>query len=154
MKYLALLLALASPLAGAIEIGQPLPSWSLEDQFEQRASTDPQLKVLLVARNMDAAKLLETAMAGQPQGWLEQRGTLFVADISRMPGLVASLFALPAMRDYPYRVVLDREPSLVPLLGVPEQGLLWLDLDRLSVTGRRTFTDAAALRQALEQVAP
>ena len=154
MKYLPLVLAFCAPLAQAVEVGQPLPGWALEDQFEQASVPQPDLRVMLVARNMDAARLLEAAMETRPKGWLAERHVLFVADVSRMPSLVASLFALPAMRDYSYRVVLDREPSLVPKLNAPEEGILWLELRGNQVLGRQVFTDSAVLGRALERLQP
>lgn len=148
-------LLLLSGLAGAVEVGQPLPQWSLLDQFDKPSTSAEWPRVLLAARSMDGAKLVETAMADRAAGWLEQRHVLFVADVSRMPKLIASLFALPAMRDYSYRVVLDRESTLVPQLRAPEKAVLWLDIDAQGrVLARREYTGAADLRQALEQVKP
>jgi hypothetical protein len=54
------------------------------------------------------------ALQGQPKGYLEARHAVFVADIQRMPRLIAKMFAVPAMRDYSYRVMLDREGRVAP----------------------------------------
>ena len=105
----------------------------------------------LVARSMAGSKLLGAALEGRPQGYLEARHALFVADISRMPSLVGKLFAIPKMRDYSYRVLLDREAQVVPQYAAPEDGVLWLQLDHGVLRGRKVFTDAAALRAALER---
>lgn len=148
-------LLLLSGMAAAVEVGQSLPQWSLLDQFDKPASSAELPRVLLAARSMDGAKLVETAMSGRAAGWLEQRHVVFVADVSRMPKLIASLFALPAMRDYSYRVVLDRDAVLVPQLRAPEKAVLWLAVDDQGrVLARREYADATALRQALEQVRP
>jgi hypothetical protein len=37
-------------------------------------------------------------LQGQPKGYLEARHGVFVADIQRMPRLIAKMFAVPAMR--------------------------------------------------------
>lgn len=155
MKHWMLLgLALLAVTAQALESGERLAPWTLSDQFEQPYTLDGQLRILLVARSMESAKLLETALQGQPKGYLEARDALFVADISRMPSLIGKLFAIPAMRDYSYRVLLDREAAVVPQYAAPEQGLLWLQLEQGVLRERRVFTDAAALREALARVAP
>lgn len=154
MKYLFLLLGLCSLSVQAIEVGQRLPDWSLQDQFEQPVRTDASLRVLLLANDKAASGLVEEAMAGREKGWLDQRHALFVADISRMPGLIVSMFALPAMRDYSYRVALDLQPVFVSQLKQQDASILWLDLDQLTVTGQRRFEDAASLRQALERLQP
>jgi hypothetical protein len=153
-RWIWLGLALLVTGAQALETGERLAPWTLSDQFEQAYTLDDDLRILLVARSMDAAKLLDAALEGQAKGYLEARQALFVADISRMPGLIGKLFAIPAMRDYNYRVLLDREAQVVPQYAAPEEGVLWLQLERGVLRERRVFTDAAALRSALEQVAP
>ncbi len=147
-------LALLAGSAQALESGERLAPWTLNDQFDKPYSLDDSLRILLVARSMDGAKLLDAALEGRPKGYLEARRALFVADISRMPGLIGKLFAIPAMRDYSYRVLLDREAQVVPQYAAPEGGVLWLQLEQGVLRERRTFSDALALRAALEQVAP
>lgn len=153
-RWILLCLALLTAAVQAVENGERLASWTLNDQFDRSYTLDEQLQVLLVARSMTGSKLLGAALEGRPQGYLEARHALFVADISRMPSLVGKLFAIPKMRDYSYRVLLDREAQVVPQYAAPEDGVLWLQLDRGVLRGRKVFTDAAALRAALEQVVP
>lgn len=153
-RWILLGVALLAASVQAVEPGERLAPWTLSDQFEQAYSLDDNLHILLVARSMDGAKLLDAALEGQPKGYLEARQALFVADISGMPSLIGKLFAIPAMRDYSYRVLLDREAQVVPQYAAPEEGVLWLQLERGVLQERRTFSDAAALRAALEQVRP
>jgi hypothetical protein len=153
-RWILLGLALLAAAVRAVEPGERLAPWTLSDQFDQAYTLDDDLRILLVARSMDAAKLLDAALEGQAKGYLEARHALFVADISGMPGLIGKLFAIPAMRDYSYRVLLDREAQVVPQYAAPEQGVLWLQLERGVLQERRVFSDAASLRAALEQVAP
>ncbi len=153
-RWILLCLVLLAAAVQAVENGERLVPWTLNDQFDRSYTLDEQLRVLLVARSMAGSKLLGAALEGRPQGYLEARHALFVADISRMPSLVGKLFAIPKMRDYSYRVLLDREAQVVPQYAAPEDGVLWLQLDRGVLRGRKVFTDAAALRAALEQVVP
>lgn len=152
--WLLLGLVLLVGSAQALETGERPAPWTLNDQFDRPYTLDDQLHILLVARSMDGAKLVKAALDGQPKGYLEARQAQFVADISRMPVLIGKLFAIPAMRDYSYRVLLDREARVVPQYAAPEDGVLWLQLEQGVLRERRAFTDAASLRAALEQVAP
>ena len=155
MKFFAvLLLALSATCAQAVEVGERLASWTLLDQFDQPYSLNDELQVLLVARSMAGAKLLAAALDQQPKGYLEARKAVFLADISRMPSVIATAFAVPAMRDYNYRVMLDRDARIVPRYPVENDAVLWLQLQRGRVQAQQTFTKASALHDALEALAP
>jgi len=155
MKFLAvLLLVLSAACAQAVEVGERLAPWTLLDQFDQPYSLNDELQVLLVARSMAGAKLLAAALDQQPKGYLESRKAVFLADISRMPSVIAAAFAVPAMRDYNYRVMLDRDARIAPRYPVENDAVLWLQLQQGRVQAQQTFTQASALRDALEALAP
>ncbi|MCY1286570.1 hypothetical protein D9M68_423330 [compost metagenome] len=147
----SLLLCLLASLAHAGDGGLPT-GWTLLDQFDKPYTLNDELRILLITRDMTGAGLVKEALAGRPQGYLEARHALFVADVSRMPAMVSKLFAVPAMRDYTYRVLLDREPRVVNRYPqVPEKKVLWLQLDRGRLVSSQAFDSAAQLRGALEQ---
>ena len=155
MKFFAVLLLSLLPVwAQAVEVGERVAPWTLLDQFDQAYTLDDQAQVLLVARSMDAAKLVDAALQGQPKGYLEARHGVFVADIQRMPRLVAKLFAVPAMQSYNYRVMLDRDARIAPRYPAPVDKVLWLQLNNGKLTARHEYGSAAELREALEQVRP
>ncbi|MEX5588744.1 FAD/FMN-containing dehydrogenase [Pseudomonas urmiensis] len=152
MKYaIALLFALLPVLTQALETGDKLAPWTLLDQHDQAYSLDPSTRILLVARDMDAAKLVKAALAEQPQGYLEARGAVFVADIQRMPAIISKLFAIPAMRDYSYRVLLDRDGQVASRYPGKEGQILWLQLDNAHLVAQQEYADANALKAALDQ---
>lgn len=152
--FAGIVLALASFWAQALEVGERLAPWTLLDQHEQAYSLSEETRILLVARSMDGARLVEAALKTRPQGYLEVRRAAFVADISRMPSLIARLFAIPAMRDYPYRVLLDRNARVASRYPGDPAKVLWLDLEQGRLRAMHEFGDAEALVSALERVAP
>ena len=155
MKFLAVLMLSLLPMwSQAVEVGERLAPWTLLDQFDQAYTLDDQAQILLVARSMDAAKWVDTALQGQPKGYLESRRGVFVADIQRMPRLIAKLFAVPAMQSYNYRVMLDRDARIAPRYPGPVDKVLWLQLDNGKLVAQREYSSGAELRQALEQVKP
>ena len=155
MKFFAVLFLSLLPLwAQAVEVGERLAPWTLLDQFDQAYTLNDQAHILLVARSMDAAKLVDAALQGQPKGYLEARHAVFVADIQRMPRLIAKLFAVPAMQAYSYRVMLDRDARIAPRYTGAVDNVLWLQLENGKLVAQHEYGSAAELRQALEQVAP
>ena len=147
-----LLLCLMSSVALAMEPGERLAPWTLLDQFDAPYTLNDETHILLVARDMDGAKLVNAALEGQPKGYLEQRQAVFLADISRMPSVIATLFALPKMRDYNYRILLDRNARIAPRYPASEGEVLWLQLEDGQLVEQKVFKDAAALKQVLDSV--
>lgn len=133
------------------EVAEVQAPWTLLDQFEQPYTLNDQLQILLVARNMDGAKLVNQALQGKPEGYLEARQAVFVADVSRMPALISTLFAIPAMRDYDYRVLLDRSARVVPRYPGDADKVLWVEMKQGRAIAAREFTDPLALEKALQQ---
>ncbi|MBB3272640.1 MULTISPECIES: hypothetical protein [Pseudomonas] len=152
MKYaIALLCSLLPLLANALEPGDKLAPFTLLDQYDHAYSLDTGTQILLVARDMDGAKMVKAALAEQPKGYLEARHAVFVADIQRMPAIISQLFAIPAMRAYNYRVLLDREGRVASRYSGQDGLVQWLQLEQGVLVGQRAFTDAAALKSALEK---
>ncbi|MCJ7957958.1 FAD/FMN-containing dehydrogenase [Pseudomonas sp. HT11] len=155
MKFFVVLLLSLLPLwAQAVEVGERVAPWTLLDQFDQAYTLDDQAQILLVARSMDAAKRVDAALQGQPKGYLEARHAVFIADIQRMPRLIAKLFAVPAMQAYNYRVMLDRDARIAPRYPGAVDKVLWLQLDNGKLIAQHEYSSADELRQALEQVKP
>lgn len=155
MKYWSIVILSLLPVwAQAVEVGERLASWTLLDQFDQAYSLDDRTQTLLVARSMDGAKLLKTALQDRPKGYLEARHAVFVADIQRMPAPIARMFAVPAMRDYSYRVMLDRDGRVAPRYPGAEDKVLWLQLNGGQVVAQHEYASAAELREALERIRP
>ncbi|PZR38634.1 MAG: FAD/FMN-containing dehydrogenase [Ectopseudomonas oleovorans] len=155
MKAAALLLlCLLSTAVLALEPGERLASWTLLDQHDAPYTLNDETRILLVARDMDGAKLVDAALEGKPKGYLDERHAVFLADISRMPSVIATLFAIPKMRDYNYRILLDRDARIAPRYQAGEGQVLWLQLDGLQIVAQQVFTRADDLRQALERQAP
>jgi hypothetical protein len=155
VKYWSLLLFALLPLwANALEVGERLAPWTLLDQFDQAFTLDNRTQTLLVARSMEAAKLVDAALQDQPKGYLEARHAVFVADIQRMPRLIAKMFAVPAMRDYAYRVMLDRDGRVAPRYPGAVDKVLWLQLKDGQLVAQHEYATAAQLRAALEKSGP
>lgn len=129
----------------------PAIGWTLLDQFDKPYTADADLRVMLIARDMAGSKLMKAALEAKPAGYLEARKAVFVADISRMPAPIAKMFAVPAMRDYSYRVLLDREPRVASRFDTRPDSVTWLQLEQGKVVASHSYDSADALRQALER---
>ncbi|MFT0213290.1 FAD/FMN-containing dehydrogenase [Pseudomonas sp. F1_0610] len=152
MRKIVILCALFLPiLAQAVEVGERLTPWLLKDQFDHGYRLNAKTQLLLIARNMDQAKLVQQALADKPKHYLEQKNAIFVADVSRMPKMISKIFALPAMRKYNYRVMLDLDGAIVSQYTRSDATVIyWLELQQGVVVQEKLFSDAKALSVALD----
>ena len=110
---LPLLLALTSAMSAfaqeQVGIGDALPAINLKDQHDQsRPVSEDTRGVLLVADNAGTALAMQLIERYGPQ-WLSETKQVFLADIHRMPGLIARLVAIPQLREKPYPILLGKE---------------------------------------------
>ena len=142
---------LVAALAGAepYGVGTTLRPFALEDQHGDRIDVGEAVRILVVSRDMDAGDVVKTALGEADQAFLDRRGALYVADISRMPAMVSRLIAVPRMRKRPYRVLLDREGDVTRDLPSVEKKPTVLFLDRLRIVRVMHPATAADLRSAL-----
>lgn len=137
----------ASAFAAPYAAGESINAFSLEDQHGEQHKVDIRVTRILFSRDMDGADLIEQGLIEMNAANLKSKGIVYVADISGMPGLVASMFAIPAMQDMSYPILLDRDGNTTARLpGKAEQATL-IFLDKLTIT-RVIHTDDAATIQA------
>jgi hypothetical protein len=142
----------AAARAATLALGMALPPLTLTDQHDVAATIGPATRVVLFTRDMDAGDVAKEALADQA-ALLGTAGAVYVADISRMPSLIVRLFALPAMRDRPYRMLLDRDGRATADFPSREGEVTVLRLDDGRITGVEYVATAAALRAALAAAA-
>ena len=69
-----------------------------------------------------------------------------------MPGLIARMFAIPAMRDRPYSMLLDRDGKTTARLPSAQAQATLVFLDGLTVQRIINVAEAPAVRRELESV--
>lgn len=129
---------------------QPVQKWTLLDQNDKAYTLDDDAQVLLIARSMAAAKLLNAAIEDAPAGYLEARRIVYVADIEKMPSLI-KLVAVPAMRSAKYRILLDRDGRVASGYNGDRDSVQWLTLKGGAVVQEQRFADSVALKQAIAE---
>ena len=117
--------ALAAATLGG---GDRLPVLMLKDQHDRQAVfPETTSRVLLAADNSGSQKVM-VLIERMGATWLKDTNTVFLADIHRMPSLIASLVALPQLRDKPYPIVLGREEADLAMFPRRKDCVTLLDL--------------------------
>ena len=153
---LILVLALSAMLvAGAAfaepyAVGDAIEPFTLKDQHGESRTVDASAKVILFSREMAGGDILKQGLADVAPDYLSGKNAFYVADISRMPALIAAMFAIPAMRDRPYSMLLDRDGETTARLPNAEGQATLIVLDRLTVQRSVGVTEAPAVRRERE----
>lgn len=113
----ALLLASSVFLLGAagtvtpLQTGAPLPDMALQDQHDQRLTVGGDTRLIFVATEMAASKMMTKALEALPPTALKERQAVYIADISSMPAPISTIVAMPKMRKLPYPVAVVRHAA-------------------------------------------
>lgn len=138
-------LACAAPLA----VGDTLQLPRLEDQHGNAFDVAPTTRTLLFAADKAASDLVTQALEGLAAERIEALQLRYVADISAMPALVTSMFALPALRKRPYPVGLVRDAALTGELPREGGSVTVLRLEGGRITALAYAATPGALRRVL-----
>ncbi len=131
-------------------VGDEIEPFTLEDQHGESRSVDASVKVILFSRDMEGGDFLKEGLAEVAPDYLNGQKAIYVADISGMPRLIATLFAIPAMRNRPYSMLLDRDGETTARLPDVEGQATLIFLDRLTVRRIVHVTEAPAVQRELE----
>lgn len=99
----------ASSLVTALEVGQAFPKLTLEDQFGEAHEIGQTDTLVIASFYRDVSEQIHEFLNEQPKSFLDDNQTKYISDISKMPGIITKMFALPKMREYNYKFMLNRE---------------------------------------------
>jgi hypothetical protein len=105
---------------------------------------------------MEGGKILREAVGEGDPGrlLLERAGAVYVADVSRMPGVIRGLFAMPSLRRRGYPILIDADGSRTADFPSAEKRGTLVGLADRRVTSIEHFASAEELRAALEALIP
>jgi hypothetical protein len=159
---LALLVALGPGFAtvaaraesgATIQVGELLDGFALPDQFDAEHQLDASVRIVLFGRDMDGGNLLKAALDEEGASFLEAKHAIYVADIHRMPSLIARMFALPSMRKRAYPVWIDREGEMTSRLPSEPGKATILGLRERRISSIEFVDTPEAVRAAIARAA-
>jgi hypothetical protein len=140
--------ALAAP--GAAE--SRIAPFSVEDQYGEMHAIDGSVRAILLGRDMGASDILEDALAESGRELLTRTGTVYIADVSRMPSFIRRWIAEPKMRRRGYPMLLDRDGDATKELPNEKGKATLIQLDQLEIVKVRYFESSGDLRSALDEL--
>ncbi len=96
-------------LTSAITVGKMFQNITLKDQFDKSVSlSDKTTKVIFVFKKA-TGHTVRALLDAKSDDYLLNKNVAFVADISGMPSIIASMFAIPDLKKHKYPVMLIRD---------------------------------------------
>ncbi|MFN2427168.1 MAG: hypothetical protein ABR587_12060 [Candidatus Binatia bacterium] len=140
----------AAPAPAAVNaIGDALPELSLHDQHGVAARIDTSTRILLFTRDMDGGAFVKEALNEDGSATLTNAQAVYVSDVSGMPGLIRSAFALPSLRRRSYRVVLNEAGTATATLPYSNGKVTVLVLESGQIAAVSFASSATEVRAAL-----
>ena len=103
-----------------INIGSKL-SIKLPDQFDKAHEVTNDTKEVIFVFAKATGHTVRKYLKQQPKDFLPSRHTLFIADISGMPSIIANMFAIPDMKKSKYPILLTKEKATSQIFKVTSQ---------------------------------
>ena len=92
--------------SNGFEVNKEITNFSLTDQFEKIHTVDTDVKTIVVSFEKGTGADINEFLSKKPSDFLEKNKAVFIANISGMPSIITSMFALPKMRKYKHNILL------------------------------------------------
>jgi len=131
-------------LAGMAEKGQPFPPYSVTDAFGVTNALAANTRFVIVSSEKGVSAHIHDWLVTKEKDFLAAHRAEYVSDITPMPSLIASLFAIPKMKKYPYKILLARDPEFAKTYPRAEGKIALFVLDDQQAIADIRFLDAPA----------
>ena len=141
-----LLLSIAFPVFAGIQAGENLTPFKIENQFAEPAELNSETQWVIFSADMDAAKML-TSYLNENAAKLDLSKTLIISDISKMPGMISKMFAIPKMKKYNFKLALDKTGETTKPWPRTEKQITVMKLSQFKVESIEQLTSAEAVQK-------
>ena len=142
---LALLsLTLASARAEVAEKGKPFPKYNVEDAFGNAHSLSNQTRTVIITSEKDISTKVNDWLKTAGKDYLPSHKAEYVSDITPMPGIITTLFALPKMKKYPFTILLADDENFAKTYPAQKGKIAVYTLDDAQVLKDVAYVATAA----------
>ncbi len=134
-----------------VAVGQVLPALSLKDQHDKPWQITPSTRLVMFAAGRKASNVTQAVLQALPKDQLTRKNAVYLADMSKMPGIITRTFAMPALRDMPYQIGVSMDQSTLAAWPRQTDAVTLIELDQRVVKRISYVTTEADLRAALER---
>ncbi len=132
-KFLFTVLLGLSAIANSLTVGSSLPTLTIKDQFEKDHVVDASVKTIVFSASKTEGATIKDFLLTKDKDFLAKNNLVYVADITGMPSIITTLFAMPKMKEYPFSVLLVDEANK-GLFAVKEDMISVISLENSKIT--------------------
>lgn len=110
-KVFLILMVISSLISSEIKRDDKMRVFVLADQFGTYHTVDRHIKRILVSSQKDISAQMNNFLASKPADYLEKRGAVYIANISKMPSLITKYIAIPKLKKYKHTILLLNDES-------------------------------------------
>ena len=113
-KIIIISLLLGTVLFAKIKVGENFPTLTLVDQFDTKIEVKKEgTTKLILSFEKDISSAIKDFLDTKEKNYLANNNIIYISDISSIPSFLVSLFALPKMKKFDFRIALiyDKKES-------------------------------------------
>jgi len=106
----------ASILFADIRVGETFPPFKLVDQFDKTVKIERRgVTTLLLSFQKGVSSEINRYIESKAKTFLKEHNILYISDVSNIPSLILSWFAIPKMQKFDFKIALiyDKELSKI-----------------------------------------
>lgn len=138
---------------GCSVAAEQLSGSDYKDQWDQPVNVDASTQLVIFSADMDAGKLARAVLDSYHKEDLSANRWVYIADVSAMPSLITSMFAIPKMKKYSFSVGLDRKGQATQAWPRQDGRVTVMQLHQLAIKKTQFFADEQSLKTYLIQQA-
>ncbi len=100
-----------------VTIGSKIDSFTLKDQFDKNQTLKSDTKKLILVFKKATGHLVKEYFNKKPVDFMEKNHIQMIADVSGMPSIILTMFALPDLKKHKYPIMLIKDEKLSKKFG-------------------------------------
>lgn len=137
--------------AAELKEGDAFPPYTLTDPHGVTNTLGAETRAVIISSEKGISEQVNAWLKQKPHGYLEAHRAEYVSDITPMPAIITTLFALPKMKKYPFRLLLAQDENFAKTYPHrPGKIALFLLDDRHAIRGLHFVAHPAELEPLLE----
>jgi len=150
MKILIISLLLISTLFGELKVGKSFPTLTLVDQFDTKTNIQKKgSTTLLLSFEKAVSSSIKKYIDTKEKDFLIKNNIMYISDISSMPSFITSMFAIPKMKKFAFKIALIHDEKEALFLDRKE-GKVTVVTVKDNIVKRLNFVNAKDLDKVLK----